>query len=362
MPINYSKWDNIELSDDEDNFHPNIDNNLMIRLQREKREQREKEEAEKKKKLEAEGSAEAKAEIKRMEMQKKLHVGNISTDKFNSKHEKSSASHSASVSEKKDEKIKVKQFTTEEEEGKESFTDGYEAFIEKNKEILLEYADIDEDDEASEQFVLKHTQLLSEHATGFYLLHCINLQAEGKTRQMRKMARQYLLLTYVCDLAKSMPGRDARDAIKPLFGKMLGNKVAAQNFEEHLEKYIAHVKTRAEVKKEEAEKRLASGEEDAEYEYVPLKKGEHLGPGGLDPAEVFDTLPEVLQTAFGERDVESLKKALETLSTEDAQYHMKRCVDSGLWDPGGGGGGAGASSEGEDEGHPDDDKPVAEID
>ena len=37
MPLNYSKWDNIELSDDEDNFHPNIDNNLMIRLQREKR-------------------------------------------------------------------------------------------------------------------------------------------------------------------------------------------------------------------------------------------------------------------------------------------------------------------------------------
>ena len=38
---NYSKWDNLELSDDEDNFHPNIDNNLMIRLQREKRQQRE---------------------------------------------------------------------------------------------------------------------------------------------------------------------------------------------------------------------------------------------------------------------------------------------------------------------------------
>ena len=51
MPINYSKWDNLELSDDEDNFHPNIDNNLMIRLQREKRQQREADEEEKKKKL-----------------------------------------------------------------------------------------------------------------------------------------------------------------------------------------------------------------------------------------------------------------------------------------------------------------------
>ena len=51
MPINYSKWDNLELSDDEDNFHPNIDNNLMIRLQREKRQQREVDEEEKKKNL-----------------------------------------------------------------------------------------------------------------------------------------------------------------------------------------------------------------------------------------------------------------------------------------------------------------------
>lgn len=214
---------------------------------------------------------------------------------------------------------------------------------------MLEYAAIDEDDEASEQFVLKHTQLLSEHATGFYLIHCINLQAEGKTREMRKTARQYLLLTYVCDLAKSMPGRDARDAIKPLFKKMLSNQQAAQAFEEHLEKYVSHVKTRAEVKKEElaeaARKREAGElEDDEDVEYVPLKKGEHLGPGGLDPAEVFETLPEVLQNAFGERDVEALKKALEQLSTEDAQYHMKRCVDSGLWDPAGA---AGSSAEGE---------------
>merc|ERR1719271_2152693 len=138
----------------------------------------------------------------------------------------------------------------------------------------MEYAAIDEEDEKSEQFVLKHTQLLSEHATGFYLLHCINLQVEGKTRQMRKTARQYLLLTYVCDLAKSMPGRDARDAIRPLFKKMLTNQQAFQAFEEHLEKYVAHVKTRAEVRKKEmAEK----GDED-EDEFVPLEKGEHVGP------------------------------------------------------------------------------------
>ena len=158
---NYSKWDRIELSDDEDNFHPNIDNNLMIRLQREKRQQREAEEEEKRKKLEADNSEAAKEELARMERTKKLHVGNISTDKFVSKHEKSAASESANPMERKDEKLKVA--ATNEA----TFTDGYEAFLEQNRPLLMEYAAIDEEDEKSEQFILANTQLLSEHATGF---------------------------------------------------------------------------------------------------------------------------------------------------------------------------------------------------
>jgi len=322
----YSKWDRIELSDDEDNFHPNIDNNLMIRLQREKRQQREAEDAEKRKKLEEEASESAKAELDRMERTKKLHVGNISTEKFNSKHEKSSSSESANPSKKKDEKLQVK--ATKEE----NFVEGYEEFLEENRPLLLEYAAIDEEDEKTEQFILANTQLLSEHATGFYLLHCINLQAEGKTRQMRKTSRQYLLLTYVCDLAKSMPGRDARDAIKPLFRKMASSEESREAFREHLEKYIAHVKTRAEVKKQE----IAEAPEEEEVEYVALQKGEQVGPGGLDPAEVFETLPKELQEAFGERSIDALKACLASMSTEDAQYHMKRCTDSGLWNPGAG--------------------------
>jgi len=345
-PINYNKWDNIELSDDEDNFHPNIDNNLMIRLQREKRQQREAEEAEKKKKLMSEETDEAKAELEKMERTKKLHVGNICSDKHNSKHEKASASQSADPSSKKvQEKVKV----TPLKEGE--FADGYESFVKDNRGVMMEYAAIDEEDEKSEQYILSHPQLLSEHATGFYLIHCINLQAEGKTREMRKCARQYLMLTYICDLAKTMPGRDARDCIKPLFKKMELNQEVAEGFADHLEKYISHVKTRAEVKKEE----MANEEEEGEY--VTLQKGEQVGPGGLDPAEVFETLPKVMQEAFGERDIDALKAALHSLSTEDAQYHMKRCIDSGLWDPAGAGGG-GAEIEDDDE---DDGKVSAEV-
>jgi len=356
MPLNYSKWDKIELSDDEDNFHPNIDNNLMIRLQREKRQQREQEEAEMRKELQSkidkgEDADKAGEELAKLDRLQKLHVGNICQDKFSSKHEKSSASASANPSTKKESKLQVVA-----PQG-ESFVEGYEEFISENLETLKEYAAIDEEDEKSEAYILKHTQLLSEHATGYYLLRCINLEAAGKTREMRKTARQYLLLTYVCDLAKSMPGRDARDAIKPLFKKMDSNAECREAFAEHLSTYIKHVKTRAEVKKKEDAERADEEGGEEEYEYVELKKGEQVGPGGLDPAEVFETLPDVLKDAFGERSVDALKKAIAGMDQADAEYHMKRCVDSGLWDPTGGAG-APAAAEGE----ADDSTVSAEVD
>jgi len=342
MPINYSKWDNLELSDDEEHFHPNIDNNLMIRLQREKRQQREAEEEKKKQELLAKGTPDALEEMEKLERMKKLHVGNICHDKYSSKHEASKPSSSAEAPQAaKDTKLRVA--ATE----PESFTDGYEEFLRSHTATLEEYAAIDDEDEKSEAYILSHTELLSEHATGYYLLQCISLQAEGKTRSMKKMARQYLLLTYVCDLAKTMPGRDARDAIRPLFRKMEASAESREAFADHLEKYTAHVKTRAEVKKKEDAERAARGG-DEEYEYVPLEKGEQLGPGGLDPAEVFESLPREMQEAFGDRDIDALKRILQAMDPNEASRHMKRCVDSGLWNPTGG------------EGSPDDDEAEAE--
>merc|ERR1711913_278487 len=40
-----------------------------------------------------------------------------------------------------------------------------------------------------------------------------------------------------------------------------------------------------------------------------MTKEERLGPGGLDPVEVFDSLPESLQLAFKAGDVEMLERA-----------------------------------------------------
>lgn len=80
-----------------------------------------------------------------------------------------------------------------------------------------------------------------------------------------------------------------------------------------------------------------------------------LGPGGLDPVEVFESLPEVsnqihssstqtnwliplllfqaLQKCFESRDIGLLQETITKLPEEEAKYHLKRCVDSGLWVP-----------------------------
>lgn len=47
----------------------------------------------------------------------------------------------------------------------------------------------------------------------------------------------------------------------------------------------------------------------------------------------FDTFWQVLQKCFESKDIASLQKAITELPEEEARYHMKRCVDSGLWVP-----------------------------
>ena len=70
-------------------------------------------------------------------------------------------------------------------------------------------------------------------------------------------------------------------------------------------------------------------EEGVDLNDVPQE--ERLGPGGLDPVEVFESLPASMQEAFESRNTDQLKKALMEMSPKEAEVHLKRCVDSGLW-------------------------------
>lgn len=68
---------------------------------------------------------------------------------------------------------------------------------------------------------------------------------------------------------------------------------------------------------------------------------------------MLPTLPKDIQEAFIEQDTDKLRAAFNSLTDEEAQYHLKRCVDSGLWVPAGSSEGdnqeAGESTEGPSE-------------
>ena len=67
-----------------------------------------------------------------------------------------------------------------------------------------------------------------------------------------------------------------------------------------------------------------------EFEVEDTEKAP-VGPGGLDPTEVLNSLPREMAECFVSRDIPALQRVLEAMPSEQAAYHMRRCVDSGLW-------------------------------
>ena len=54
---------------------------------------------------------------------------------------------------------------------------------------------------------------------------------------------------------------------------------------------------------------------------------------GLDPYDVLESLPPVLREALESQEIERLQQVIASMNPKEAKYHMKRCVDSGLWIP-----------------------------
>jgi cell division cycle protein 37 len=104
-----------------------------------------------------------------------------------------------------------------------------------------------------------------------------------------------------------------------------------------VESFALKIKERAvEKRKEQLGRAGQQGPElprfkEGDTEYQVLSKAERMGPGGLDPLEVLETLPPPMKEAFMSQDIPALHKILETMKYEEAKYHMDRCRKSGLW-------------------------------
>eukprot|EP00440_Ansanella_granifera_P039586 gb/GFBE01042938.1/.p1 GENE.gb/GFBE01042938.1/~~gb/GFBE01042938.1/.p1 ORF type:complete len:328 (+),score=117.83 gb/GFBE01042938.1/:1-984(+) len=321
--FDYSKWDRLEISDDEETFHPNLDKGLNMRVNRITRDRKEDEINEEIKRLEAKGETE---KAKKMENKRPLHVNNVC-------HVTEERTIIQSSDGSKKDRLK---------KGEESFSvDEYSMFKTDNQRILDRFTDADW--ETSEAMLKEYGHILMEdYANNYFMLTALEEEMKGNRKQMQKLCRQGQIISQIHQLAEPMR-RPPRDLVPRFFEKFEkdSSQAAFQEGVDHFEKQliqraIVKKKEEEEARKEAPEAEEAAAEEDLQplplvEAMYSMTKEERMGPGGLDPVEVFESLPEKLQNCFKSGDVEMLKAVAQEMPMEEFEKHFDRCIAAGLW-------------------------------
>lgn len=344
--INYSKWDHIEISDDEDDTHPNIDTASLFRWRHQARMERmaeakkkkeilEKEKqtyqqkmAEIKQKLkEAEQMQEATADLEKLTME--MSQLQQQDEEFRRKEEELNREErltpwnvdtichegKSKTLINKPKKSNQKELTDEEKAERQ------QEFAKKYRDEIRKYGMLQRYDD-SLQFLQEHPHLVCEETANYLVIWCIDLEVEEKHDLMKHVSHQCIVMQFILELAKSLQ-QDPRNCVRAFFSRIkIGEKQYMDAFNDELESFRERIKGRAKARLEEAIK-----------EYEEEEKQKRLGPGGLDPVEVMESLPEPLQKCFESRDIAMLQNVILDMPKEEAEYHIKRCIDSGLWVP-----------------------------
>jgi len=340
--VDYSKWKDIEVSDDEDDTHPNIDTPSLFRWRHQARVERG---DEKNREKEAFNAAEKDHERKVREIKEKLKTKD-STDMSDVKQSLAQLEEEANKlrEKKKDmekkEKLEPWNVDTISKDGfsktiinaAPAWNDGENMtedekekkmrdFVKKNEKEMKKYGMFKDYDE-SRRFLMEHPHLADEDTANYMVIWCINLEMEEKHDLMAHVSHQTICMQFILELAKQLK-RDPRSCISAFFHRIQQAEAEYMRaFNEELDGFKSRVKKRAQEKLDLAIKEMEEEERQA-----------RLGPGGLDPLEVLETLPQELKDCFESQNIQLLKDSIAAMEVDQATYHMKRCVDSGLWVP-----------------------------
>ncbi|XP_032782960.1 hsp90 co-chaperone Cdc37 [Daphnia magna] len=341
--VDYSKWKNIEISDDEDDTHPNVDTPSLFKWRHEARVEKMKEmEQEKAMFLKEKNENTAKLKETKIKYEQAQKDGTDLSDLKKQLEElevKRIALEDHEEQMKKKEKLmpwnvdtisqpgfsktvvnvgqpkKQVELTDEEKEIKTR------EFFKKHEKNLKAYGMLQKYDD-SKRFLQENPDLVCEETANYLVIWCINLEMEEKTSLMEHVAHQCICMQFILELSRHL-NRDPRSCVSSFFSKIqIADVEYRKGFEDELKAFKERIQRRA---KEKIEAAVTEAEEE--------ERKNRLGPGGLDPVEVFESLPQVLKECFETQNIELLQQAISTLPEEEARYHMKRCVDSGLWVP-----------------------------
>ena len=176
------------------------------------------------------------------------------------------------------------------------------------------------------EFFKTRAHLLTEHSMGWMLLKCLRMEMQGDTSGMKRAAKTGYALKSILDFAEAGK-KPMKDAARPFFNRLAEEPRVFAEYTAAYEDYCAKLRERAVAKKREEEEEASK--EEKSLEEIPREQ--RLGPGGLDPVEVFESLPEAMRDAFESGSVDALRDYVNALPMAEARTHMRRMVDSGLW-------------------------------
>lgn len=339
-------WDHIEVSDDEDDTHPNIDTPSLFRWRHQARVERMEEFQ---KKGEEINKAHCESRRKLAEVQKKIQELAVSkTDDAKAELIKAQAEEKKLKKEEREWEKKMEEHNREEKKmpwnvdtlSKEGFSKSivnvspdpaeeteeekekkHKTFVEKYEKQIKHFGMLRRWDD-SQKYLSDNPHLVCEETANYLVIMCIDIEVEEKHALMEQVAHQTIVMQFILELAKSLKV-DPRGCFRQFFAKI---KTADQQyqdaFNDELESFKERVRGRAKIRIEKAMK-----------EYEEEERQKRLGPGGLDPVEVYESLPLEMQKCFDEKDIQLLQEVISKMDPTEAKAHMKRCIDSGLWVP-----------------------------
>ncbi|XP_013871300.1 hsp90 co-chaperone Cdc37 [Austrofundulus limnaeus] len=349
--VDYSVWDHIYVSDDEDVTSPFVDTPSLFRMRHRTRlekmsdfhqrgEELENNSAEcqrlvkeaqkqlkelEKQMMERDEDGEREAELKTVQAElKKLKEDEKCFEKLKEEHRReesrlpwnvdtiSKEGFSKSV-------LNVKPVTTEETQQEKE--EKHKTFVEKYAKEIKHFGMLHRWDD-SQKYLSDSPHLVCEETANHLVVICIDLEIEEKHALMEQIAHQAIVMRFILDLARTL-NVDPKGCFRQFFSQIkTADKPYKDAFDHELELLKQRVRRCAQKQMEEAMKELEEEE-----------RQKRLGPGGLDPVEVYESLPQEMKRSFEEKNLEMLQEAMNKLDPEEGKYHLKRCVDSGLWVP-----------------------------
>eukprot|EP01135_Chromosphaera_perkinsii_P002688 Nk52_evm56s226 gene=Nk52_evmTU56s226 len=410
--VDYSQWNQIEISDDEDDTHPNVDTEYLFRLRHERRihnMKKEEKQATKRKEIingtksaldevtskikEEDGNVDPELLARKEELEKQ-HAEFLQLEaEFQEKQKKYPKWHIDNICKEGFSSSKINKYKEEDEKMAETLG----KLSEEQKEARLnemaeEFCKLRSFDDMENHIRMNPAILNQEGISERILVIATKCLFENDVKCAQAVIRSSSVLYFCTELKKG-------NALSLFFSRMKQQvPEAVKAFQDECEVMFELVSEKARALQKEYEDAVASGEiepleddatdpteqvdgsedpslhpsktgsgveenssgeavTDANADAVEKDDGKEneqetmlkrLGTFAVDKAysvlgklgygpkraltsdEVFDEMPDELQTAVIERDVDLLREALANLSPEDARYHMSRAKEAGL--------------------------------